>query len=203
MCLVLRMANSMSRKNKNYLCASRTHVPAVDLIRESSDRRKFEVGQERKGAEPRAPALNSGYTEWDIFRMTSSPSPNALFALLRCALWRQPTGGAWRGFRISLTGVNARSSCSEPQSLPPVAEVHPPHAYVLVSTVLVPHLVQSFTNSLYGDSVVAEQHTRFARLCPCERTLTSVPIWDIEGPQSLSRGKCTTGNTVGFLRNKQ
>jgi hypothetical protein len=60
----------------------------------------------------RAPALNSRYTELDIFRMTSSPSPapspNALFALLRCALWRQPTGGALRGFRISMTGVNVR-----------------------------------------------------------------------------------------------
>lgn len=154
MYLVLRTANSMSRKNKNDLPASRRHGRAVDLLKESSDRRVVEIWgrQVRKGAN-RAPALHSGYTELDIFRMTSSPSPapspNALFALLRCALWRQPTGGAWRGFRISMTGANVRSSCSEPQSLPPAAEVHPPHVYVLASTVLVPHLVQSFTNSLY------------------------------------------------------
>ena len=154
MYLVLRMANSMSRRNKNYLRASKRHVRAVDLLKESSNRRVVKIlgsGKKERGRH-RAPALNSGYTELDIFRMTSSPSPapspNALFALLRCALWRQPTGGALRGFRISMTGVNVPSSCSEPQSLPPAAEVHPPHVYVLASTVLVPHLVQSFTNSL-------------------------------------------------------
>ena len=153
MYLVLRMANSMSRKNK-IICASRRPVRAVGLLKESSDRRVVEnlgSGQKERGRN-RAPALNSGYTELDIFRMTSSPlpapSPNALFALLRCALWRQPTGGALRDVRISMTGVNVRSSCSAPQSLPPAAEVHPPHVYVLASTVLVPHLVQSFTNSL-------------------------------------------------------
>src|ERR1700737_1107659 len=144
MYLVLRMANSMSRKNKNYLRASGRQVRGAAGS-------KFGVGK-KEGGRNRAPALNRGYTELDIFRMTSSPSPapspNALFALPRCALWRQPTGGALRGFRISMTGVNVRSSCSEPQSLPPAAEVHPPHVYVLASTVLVPHLVQSFTNSL-------------------------------------------------------
>src|ERR1700737_3230081 len=147
MYLVLRMANSMSSRNKNYLGASNRRVHAVDLLRgmvRPPRGRNLGSGKKERGRN-RAPALNSGYTEWDIFRMTSSPSPapspNALFALLRCALWRQPTGGVWPGFRISLTGVNARSSCSEPRSLPPVAEVHPPHAYVLASTVLVPHLV--------------------------------------------------------------
>lgn len=153
MYLVLRMANSMSRKKQIYLRIAETRPRrgfTQGIIRPSGGR-KFGVGPKRKGRN-RAPALNSGYTELDIFRMTSSPSPapspNALFALLRCALWRQPTGGAWRDVRISMTGVNVRSSCSAPQSLPPAAEVHPPHVYVLASTVLVPHLVQSFTNSL-------------------------------------------------------
>src|ERR1700681_692572 len=147
------MANSMSRKNKNYLPASRRHVRAVDLLKGIvRPPRGRNLGSAKRRGQNRAPALHSGYTELDIFRMTSSPSPapspNAPFALLRCALWRQPTGGALRGFRIAMTGVNVRLSCSEPQSPPPAAEVHPPHVYVLASTVLVPHLVQSFTNSL-------------------------------------------------------
>src|SRR5260370_36159270 len=114
MYLVLRMANSMSRRNKNYLGASKRHVHAVDLLKQwvrPQRGRKFGPGRKERGRN-HAPALNSGYTELDIFRMTSSPSlapsPNALFALLRCALWRQPTGGAVRGFRISMTGVDVR-----------------------------------------------------------------------------------------------
>ena len=153
MFLVLRRANSMSRKNKNYLRASRRHVRSVDLIKESSDRRRVEIWSraKRKGAEPRPRPEQRLYRVGHLRRTSSpcpAPSPNALFALLRCALWRQPTGGALRGFRISMTGVNVRLSCSEPQSPPAVAEVHPPHVYVLASTVLVPHLVQSFANSL-------------------------------------------------------
>jgi len=75
-------------------------VHAVDLVKEWSDRRGVEnLGSGKKEwGRNLAPARNSGYTELDIFRMTSSPSPapspNAPFALLRCALWRQPTGGA-------------------------------------------------------------------------------------------------------------
>src|ERR1700730_3844242 len=55
MYLVLRMANSMSRKNKNHLRASRRHARAVGLRKESSDRRVVEIwGREkRRGAEPR------------------------------------------------------------------------------------------------------------------------------------------------------
>src|ERR1700737_3648218 len=130
MYLVLRMANSMSSRNKNYLGASNRRVHAVDLLRgmvRPPRGRNLGSGKKKRGGNP-PPALNRGYTEWDIFRMTSSPSPapspNALFALLRCALWRQPTGGALRAFRISMTGVNVRLSCSEPQSLPPAAEVY-------------------------------------------------------------------------------
>src|ERR1700730_19357853 len=156
MYLVLRMANSKVKRKPQIMGRHRGNRSAIVDLLEGIVRpprgQKPGVEPKRKGGRNRAPALNSGYTELDIFRMTSSPlpapSPSALFALRRCALWRQPTGGALRGFRISMTGVNVRSSCSEPQSLPPAAEVHPPHVYVLASTVLVPHLVQSFTNSL-------------------------------------------------------
>src|SRR5260370_38803312 len=97
MYLVLRMANSMSSRNRNYLGAAKRNVHAVDLLQEWSDRRLVEnlgSGAKRKGAEPR-PRPEQRYTELDVFRRTSSPSPapspNALFALLRCGLCRQPT----------------------------------------------------------------------------------------------------------------
>ena len=184
MYVVSRTRNSMSRKNRNYLRTPEERCGAVNVAEECPrargrifSRRTNKGREKRKGANC-APALNSGYTELDISRMTSSPepSPNALFARPRCALGLQLTDGALRVFRTWMTVLNSQSSCSASQSLPPTAEVHPLHVYVLASTALVPHLVHSFTTPSKWGLLVAEQDTRFACLCRCTPHICKYPV---------------------------
>jgi hypothetical protein len=86
MYLVLWMANSMSRKNKNYLPASRRHVRAVDLLKGivRPPRGRNLGAQKRKGAEPRPrPAqrlYRVGHLQDDFFAFARTFAQRALCA---------------------------------------------------------------------------------------------------------------------------
>ena len=81
------MANSMSRKNKNYLCPSGRQVRAGDSLKESSDRRRVvEIwgGEKRKGAEPRPRPeqrlYRVGHLQDDFFAFARTFAQRALCA---------------------------------------------------------------------------------------------------------------------------
>src|ERR1700737_3730562 len=81
------MANSMSRRNKNYLRASKRHARAVDLLKESSNRRVVKIlgsGKKRKGAAPRPRPeqrlYRVGHLQDDFFAFARTFAQRALCA---------------------------------------------------------------------------------------------------------------------------
>src|SRR6202165_5053191 len=113
MYLVLRMANSMSRKNKNHLRASRRHARAVGLRKESSDRRvvKIGVGQKRKGAEPRPRPeqrlYRVGHLQDDFFAFSRTFAQRAL-----CAAAMRSLAAADRRCFARFPNLDKRSECA-------------------------------------------------------------------------------------------
>ena len=112
MYLVLRMANSMSRKNK-IICALRRHVRAVDLRKESSDRRVVEnlgSGAKRKGAEPRPrpeqPLYRVGHLQDDFFAFARTFAQRAL-----CAAAMRSLAAADRRCFARCPNLNDRREC--------------------------------------------------------------------------------------------
>jgi hypothetical protein len=172
MYLVLRMANSMSRRNKNYLDASNRRVHAVDLLGEWSDRRvveKLGVGQKRKGAEPRPRPeqrlYRVGLLQDDFFAFARTFAQRAL-----CAAAMRSLAAADRRCFARLPNLDDRRECpvillraaitsSSCRSLPSVRL----RSCFNCSSTAPSSVIHQLP--LLGIQSVAEQDTRFTRRC--------------------------------------
>src|SRR5258708_9966525 len=208
MYVVLRMANSMSSRNKNYLGAAKRNVPAVDLLKRWPDRRRVEhlgSGAKKKGGgtrpRPEQRLYRVGHLQDDFFAFARTFAQRALCA----AAMRSLAAADRRCFarcpnlddrrecpiillRAAITSSSCRSSPSAPlRSCFNCSSTAPSSVIYQLPLMGIQSLLSRIPDLL---------------ACVVERTLTtltSVPNLGRRSSQRLPRDKRSTGNPVGFF----